>query len=76
MLAVGIASGLGAFTWYYIVRGYPDILKNIVAATMSVHSLFAMLAFIMVPLIFAYALKSRFSYRGLLVLLESRRENA
>lgn len=57
MRHVGYASAVVTFVWYYVWRaGEAGILAHIVGVVMTTYSLFAMLAFVGLPLVFGWFL--------------------
>jgi hypothetical protein len=69
MLHLGICCSLFAFVYFIVVRGWLDIVGLIVSILTTPYSLFAMVAFIGLPMLFAHLLKNK-SMRGFSLFFE------
>ena len=69
MLHLGICCSLFAFVYFIVVRGWLDIVGLIVSILTTPYSLFAMVAFIGLPMLFALSLKNK-SMRGFSLVFE------
>ena len=69
MLRLGICCSLFAFVYFIVVRGWLDFVALIVSVLTTPYSLFAMVAFIGLPMLFALLLKNK-SMRGFSLVFE------
>lgn len=71
MLRLGQACGVVAFVWFYIVRAEgQSTIGLVIASLMFAHSLFALLAFTLGPVIVGAYLNSRRRIHGFLTLYQ------
>ena len=70
MIHLGMCCSLFAFTYFIVVRGWLDIVGFIVSVLTTPYSLFAMTAFIGLPMLFAHLLKNK-SMRGFGLVFEN-----
>lgn len=70
MLHLGMCCSLFAFTYFIVVRGWLDIVALIMSVLTTPYSLFAMAAFIGLPMLFALILRNK-SMRGFSLVFEN-----
>ena len=59
MLHLGISCSIISFSFFIVIRGWPNFIPLIVSVLMTPYSLFAMSSFIGLPLLFAYVLRNQ-----------------
>ena len=71
MIHLGISCSMFAYGYFMVWKVWPKVLQLVVSVLVTPYSLFAMLSFIGLPLLFGYLLRNN-SMRGLGLILEGK----